>query len=77
WKVPTLLLYAGHDRAVSPAGSEAFARAAPADCVTVRAFPLHYHELFNDLDNDAVFAVLRDWLTTSFAPVALGRAAPF
>jgi alpha-beta hydrolase superfamily lysophospholipase len=48
WKLPTLLLYAGQDRAVAPAGSAAFARAAPAEWVTAHAFPLHYHELFNE-----------------------------
>ena len=77
WKLPTLLLYAGQDRAVAPAGSAAFARAAPAEWVTAHPFPLHYHELFNDLDSAEVFQALHDWLTAHFAPVALGRAAPF
>ncbi|HRB09579.1 MAG TPA: lysophospholipase [Ottowia sp.] len=77
WKLPTLLLYAGQDRAVAPAGSAAFARAAPAEWVSAHPFPLHYHELFNDLDSAEVFQVLHDWLTARFAPVALGRAAPF
>ena len=53
------------------------ARAAPAEWVTAHPFPLHYHELFNDLDSDEVFQALHDWLTARFAPVALGRAAPF
>ncbi len=47
WKVPTLLLYAGQDRIVSPQGSVDFARAAPAEFVTTQAFPMHFHELFN------------------------------
>ena len=74
WKVPTLLLYAGQDHLVRPAGSAAFAQAAPADCVTAREFPMHFHELFNELDSAPVFDALRDWLTARFAPIALGRA---
>ena len=74
WKVPTLLLYAGQDRAVAPAGSQAFARAAPPEVVTTQAFPMHFHELFNDLDSEAVFSALHGWLTARFAPLALGDA---
>lgn len=68
WQVPTLLLYAGDDRAVDPAGSAAFARLAPADVVTARAFPEHRHELFNDLGREAVFDVLESWLGKRLAP---------
>ncbi|MES2993066.1 MAG: lysophospholipase [Pseudomonadota bacterium] len=62
WRVPTLLVYAGADRCVVPAGSAAFAKAAPASVVTVLAFPGLYHELFNEPEQAQVFAVLADWL---------------
>lgn len=68
WRVPTLLLYAGQDRAVAPAGSAAFARLASANVVTAQGFPEHRHELFNDLDHEQVFEVLRHWLQARFAP---------
>lgn len=74
WKLPTLLLYAGQDRLVRPQGSAAFAQAAPPGVVTARAFPMHYHELFNELENVPVLDALRDWLSARFAPVVLGRA---
>ena len=38
-RVPTLLLYAGADRCVPPAGSAAFAAAAPPAVVTARVYP--------------------------------------
>lgn len=63
WRVPTLLLYAGSDRCVAPAGSAAFARAAPADVVTAQAFPALYHEIFNEPEQAEVFAVLAHWLS--------------
>ncbi|MDO5692483.1 MAG: alpha/beta hydrolase [Pseudomonadota bacterium] len=74
WRVPTLLLYAGQDRLVNPAGSEAFAKAAPARTVSAQSFPMHYHELFNELESEVVFEALRDWLTARFQPIVLGHA---
>ena len=57
-RVPTLLLYAGADRCVAPAGSAAFAAAAPAAVVTCAAFPPLFHEIFNEPEQAEVFAVL-------------------
>ena len=62
WRVPTLLIYAGSDRCVAPAGSAAFAAAAPADVVSAQAFPALYHEIFNEPEQASVFAVLGAWL---------------
>ncbi len=62
WRVPTLLLYAGSDRCVAPAGSAGFAAAAPQAVVAVHEFRTLYHEIFNEPEQAEVFAVLRDWL---------------
>lgn len=75
WKVPTLLLYAGQDRLVRAAGSRAFASAAPAEWVTAQDFPMHYHELFNELESAPVFEALHDWLVSRFPPIVLGEAS--
>jgi len=64
WRVPTLLLYAGSDRCVDPAGSAAFAAAAPAGVVTARVFPALFHEIFNELERAEVLAALGDGLDT-------------
>ena len=69
WSVPTLLMYAGSDRLVDPAGSRAFAHAAPADVVTTVCFDEHYHEIFNEPDNAPVFEALRKWLDSKFPDV--------
>ena len=63
WRVPTLLLYAGSDRCVAPAGSAAFAAAAPPGVVTVRAFSTLFHEIFNEPEQDQVFDALGAWLS--------------
>jgi len=64
WTVPTLLLWAGSDRCVAPAGSAAFAAAAPAAVLTARVFPPLFHEIFNEPEQAEVFAVLGAWLET-------------
>lgn len=66
WTVPTLLMYAGADKLVNPAGSRAFAAKAPRAVVQSRCFEQHYHELFNELDRAPVFAHLKEWLDTRY-----------
>ena len=70
WRTPTLLMYAGADKLVNPAGSLAFADAAAsngaAGVVTARCFDDMYHELFNELDAAPVFATLKAWLDARF-----------
>lgn len=67
WTVPTLLMYAGCDRLVNPAGSRAFAQNAPPGVVSTVCFERHYHEIFNEPDNQAVFDALHAWLNRYFA----------
>ena len=64
WKTPTLLMWAGSDRCVAPAGSAAFAAAAPRDVVTVREWPGLFHEIFNEPEQGEVLKVLDDWIAT-------------
>ena len=67
WKVPTLLVYAGDDRLVSPSGSRAFAvAAASTGVVTSQCFDAMWHEIFNEPDADLVFAALQAWLDAHF-----------
>ena len=69
WQVPTLLLYAGADKLVNPAGSQAFAAAAPKQVVSAHCFETLYHEIFNELDAEPVFAELKTWLDARFPSV--------
>jgi len=66
WRVPTLLLYAGADKLVNPAGSRAFAAAAPRKVVTSQGFEGLYHEIFNEVERETVFATLQGWLDANF-----------
>ena len=64
WQVPTLLLWAGDDRMVNPAGSRAFAAAAPRGVVQAHEFAPLYHELFNESPElaEPVLERLQHWL---------------
>lgn len=62
WSLATLLLWAGSDRCVAPAGARAFADAAPRGVVRAQCFEPLYHEIFNEPERDEVFAVLEAWL---------------
>ncbi|HWI79534.1 MAG TPA: alpha/beta hydrolase, partial [Ramlibacter sp.] len=66
WKVPTLLMYAGEDKLVDPAGSRAFAARAPKEVVSAHCFPDLYHEIFNEPDSEPVFETLTQWLDERF-----------
>lgn len=65
WTTPTLLMFAGADKLVNPAGSRAFAAAAPA-CVRAHCFEHMYHEIFNEPDQAQVFEHLKSWLDQRF-----------
>jgi alpha-beta hydrolase superfamily lysophospholipase len=62
WRVPTLLLWAGADRCVAPAGSAAFAAAAPPSVLTAQEFLPLFHEIFNEPERDDVIGHLLRWL---------------
>lgn len=76
WQVPTLLLYAGADRLVNPAGSRTFAAMAPNTVVSAHCFEGLFHEIFNELDRETVLAQLAHWLDQRFARPRSNAASP-
>jgi alpha-beta hydrolase superfamily lysophospholipase len=66
WVVPTLLMWAGADHCVAPAGSRHFAAAAPTDRVRSREWPGLAHEIFNEPEHPEVLAALTGWLDSRF-----------
>ena len=70
WRIPTLLMYAADDKLVNPAGSRAFAAAAPRAVVTTQCFDGLYHEIFHELDPEPVYQRLKQWLDVRFCEPA-------
>lgn len=62
WYVPTLLMWAGMDRCVNPAGSAAFAAGAIPKTVHPHCFTRMSHEIFNEPDREQATALLRNFL---------------
>ena len=56
----------GRRQAGEPAGSRAFAAAAPQQVVSAHCFETLYHEIFNELESEPVFEPLRQWLDARF-----------
>jgi alpha-beta hydrolase superfamily lysophospholipase len=67
WTLPTLLVYAGADRCVAPAGSAAFAAAAPSTTVRTRRFDGLFHEILNEPEREQVLAELTGWCNEKLA----------
>lgn len=71
-RVPSLLLYAGDDYLVDPAGSHDFAAVASPALLTTQKFDTLYHELFNEADpgRSEVLTALETWLSPRAAAAA-------
>jgi alpha-beta hydrolase superfamily lysophospholipase len=75
WRTPTLLLYAGQDKLVSPQGSRDFVAQAPGAFVQHLCFDNLFHEIFNEAEAGPVFAALHQWLSVGWDDVTAANAA--
>jgi alpha-beta hydrolase superfamily lysophospholipase len=74
--VPTLMLVAGDDRLIDPAGARAFYEALPEGVGTLHWYEDLFHEVFNEREPDrgTVLGHLSAWLTHQLAE--RGTSAP-
>ncbi len=70
WNTPTLLLFAGQDKLVSPQGSRDFLKLAPGAIVQSLCFEALFHEIFNEAEAGGVFTALQQWLLVGWADLA-------
>ena len=73
--IPTLLVYAGQDRLVDARGSEQFSAHFAPGVGTVHRYDDFYHEIFNEVNADRVFADVDTWLNRNVLKTA-SRMAP-
>jgi alpha-beta hydrolase superfamily lysophospholipase len=62
--IPFLILAGSADRLIDPEGSKELHRLS-ASTSQLRMLEGRYHEPFNDLDNEEVFAMIAEWLSVS------------
>jgi len=61
-KIPTLVMYAGDDLIADPEGSALFFQRLSSADKTHHRYGGYYHEIFNEVGKDRVFADLEAWL---------------
>ncbi|TMD39099.1 MAG: lysophospholipase [Chloroflexi bacterium] len=62
-RVPFLLMHGRDDRIIDPAGSQRFFARATAPGRAFCLYPGMYHEIFNEVGHEKVFADIESWLT--------------
>ncbi|MFC3109228.1 alpha/beta hydrolase [Undibacterium arcticum] len=60
--IPVLMVVAGDDRLVDAQGSHLFFRQLPQELRKMHCYDRFYHEIFNEIDAQRVFADVRAWL---------------
>jgi alpha-beta hydrolase superfamily lysophospholipase len=60
--LPFLVMHGGADKVTSPRGSEMLYQQARSTDKTFKLWPEDRHEIFNEIDQDAVIAMMCDWL---------------
>ena len=60
--LPCLLMHGGDDHLISPEGTRQFFAAAGSADKTLKIYDGFYHEIFNEIGKEKVFADMGDWL---------------
>ena len=64
FKTPVLVLYASQDQLSDPEGSTLFFNRAKVADKTLRRYEGYYHEIFNEVEKQAVFQDIEVWLAS-------------
>lgn len=67
-QVPALLMHGGDDPLTDPKATQEFFEALPISDKKWVEWPGMYHEIFNEIDRDQVFEVVRVWLENHLSP---------
>jgi acylglycerol lipase len=61
-KIPSLFLIAGNDALVDSESTKLFAHGIDKKLTTVVQYPLHHHELWNEIDRQEIFKTMKLWV---------------
>ncbi|HEX8403609.1 MAG TPA: alpha/beta fold hydrolase [Duganella sp.] len=62
WTQPLYAVVAGDDKLADADASEAMLKSVPAALLTYRRHPQNYHENFNELNREEIFADILNWM---------------
>lgn len=60
--IPSLFLIAEDDKIVDELSTTLFAQSADKKLTTIKKYPQHYHELWNEIDRNEIFETMKDWI---------------
>ena len=60
--LPLLIMHGSADRLTNPAGSKRLYQQARSQDKTLKLWPEHFHEIFNELEKEQVIAFMLEWL---------------
>jgi len=62
WRLPVFAVVAGDDRLADASVSLAMLRTIPPQLLDLHEFTQNFHENFNELNRDAIFAAMLTWM---------------
>lgn len=74
WRYPTFAVVAGDDKLADAAASEAILKSIDASLLEYHFYPNNFHENFNELNREKIFADILLWLDKRLAESTSGHA---
>ncbi|MFA9215743.1 MAG: serine aminopeptidase domain-containing protein [Sphingomonadaceae bacterium] len=75
WQHPLFAVVAGDDRLADARASEAMLRSVPAGLLTYHHYPHNFHENFNEVNREQIFADILRWLDQRLTSAATHTAS--
>lgn len=69
WTFPLFAVVAGDDKLASSRATESMLRSVPDGLLDYHFYPANYHENFNEMNREVIFAAILDWMEKLLAPV--------
>ncbi|MFM2087571.1 MAG: hypothetical protein RLZZ237_2440, partial [Pseudomonadota bacterium] len=71
WSFPLFAAVAGDDKLASSRATEAMLRSVPDGLLDYHLYPANFHENFNELNREAIFASILAWMEKWQKPAAI------
>ena len=68
WTFPLFAVVAGDDKLASSRATESMLRSVPDGLLDYHFYPANYHENFNEMNREVIFAAILDWMEKLLAP---------
>jgi lysophospholipase len=69
WRFPLFAVVAGDDKLADSRATESLLRSVPEGLLDYHYYPANYHENFNEVNRDVIFAAILAWIEKLLAPV--------